>query len=359
MKTLFRNRMLRCVVSFVTLMALLLSCCLSMTSCSSAETLYLFNYGDYICPDVYDLFEQETGIRVVYDEYAAPEDMYAKFVSGTAQYDLICTSDYMLEKLIGEDRLAPIDYTAVPNFANIAQPQIEALKSFDPEVQYTVPHFWGTLGILYNTKTVKKEDVSHWNCLFDGSYSGKLIMPNSERDAFFVALTYLGYNPNTTDPTELQAAADLLGFQKEDVQAYLLDEAARVKVEAENADMAVIYNGEAYLAMENNDALDFVVPEDGTCLWMDAFAIPTNAVNPTYAHQFLDFLCREDIAKMNFEYIYYSTPNQAVVDSLPEDVRSQSAIFPDDSVYENAHVLQYLGAETEALYSQLWKTVKS
>ncbi len=358
MKQMSRELVVRGLSAVLTL-GILLTLCLSMTGCSSAQTLYLFNYGDYICPDVYDLFEQETGIRVVYDEYAAPEDMYAKFVSGTAKYDLICTSDYMLEKLIGEDRLAAIDYTTVPNFSNIAQPQIESLKSFDPDVKYTVPHFWGTLGILYNTQTVKAEDVAHWECLFDGSYAGRMIMPNSERDAFFVALKYLGYNPNTTNPDELRAAADLLGFQKDDVQAYLLDEAARVKVEAGNADLAVIYNGEAYLAMENNEALDFAVPVDGTCLWMDAFAIPANADNPTYAHQFLDFLCREDIARMNFEYIYYSTPNQAVKDSLDADVLAQKAIFPEESVYDNAYVLQYLGAETESLYSQLWKGVKS
>ncbi len=359
MKRMTRNGFVMRLLSLCAALCVLGSLCLSMSGCSAAPTLYLFNYGDYICPDVYEMFEEETGIRVIYDEYAAPEDMYAKFVAGTAQYDLICTSDYMLEKLIAEQFLAPVDYTAVPNFSNISEKQIEAMRSFDPDVKYTVPHFWGTLGILYNTQTVNKDDVMHWDCLFDSSYAGKIIMPNSERDAFYVALNTLGYDANTTSATELQEAADLLGKQKTDVQAYLLDEAARVKLEAGNADIAVIYNGEAYLAMENNEALDFVVPTDGTCLWMDAFAIPANAVNPGYAQQFLDFLCREDIALMNFEYIYYSTPNQAVIDSLGEDVLSQKAIFPDDSVYNNVSVFKYLGAETEMLYSQLWKSVKS
>jgi len=338
---------------------LVITLCLSLAGCSSKPTLYLFNYGDYICPDVYDLFEEETGIRVVYDEYAAPEDMYAKFTSGTAQYDLICTSDYMLEKLIGEDRLQPINFANIPNYKNIAQAQKDICKSFDPQQQYSVPHFWGTVGILYNTEKVKKEDVQSWKCLFDGSYAGEIIMPNSERDAFFTALTYLGYDANTKNAEELQKAADLLAAQKADVQAYLLDEAARVKLEAGNADIAVIYNGEAYLAMENNPALDYAIPADGTCVWMDAFAVPANAANAAYAEQFLDFLCREDIATMNFEYIYYSTPNQAVVDALDDEILDVEAIFPAEESIKNAAVFRYLGEETEVLYSTLWKTAKS
>ena len=151
----------------------------------------------------------------------------------------------------------------------------------------------------------------------------------------------------------------LLKKQKADVQAYLLDEAARVKVEAENADLAVIYNGEAYLAMENNEDLAFAVPEDGTCIWLDSFAIPVDAPNPAYAEKFLEFLCREEIAAMNFEYIYYSTPNQAVIDGLDEEIAANAAIFPADSIHDKASVLRYLGAEAEALYSQLWKNVKS
>lgn len=358
-KTGFVRNIRKRMVAGVCATAVMLFLCGAFTGCGGGEKLYLFNYGDYIDPQVYDLFYEETGIRVVYDEYAAPEDMYAKFVSGSAQYDLICSSDYMLEKLIREERLAPIDFTQVPNFANISENQKEASRAFDPELKYTVPHFWGTLGILYNTEKVTAEEVKSWDVLFDGSHAGSIVMPNSERDAFFVALTHLGYDANTTDETQLQAAADLLKGQKKDVQAYLLDEAARVKIEAENADLAVIYNGEAYLAFENNDKLAYAIPEEGTCVWLDAFAIPKNAPNAAYAEKFLDFLCREDVAAMNFEYIYYSTPNQAVIDGLDAEVLAETAIFPDPAIHEKATVLKYLGAEVEQLYSQLWKNVKS
>ena len=332
---------------------------LSLCGCGSAETIYLFNYGDYIDPKVYDLFEDKYGIKVVYDEYAAPEDMYAKFTSGSAKYDLICTADYMMEKLISEDLLAEIDFGNVDNFSNISKNQLDATKSFDPNLKYTVPHFWGTLGILYNTETVKAEDVKSWDSVFDGKYADRIIMPNSERDAFFVALTMLGFDANTKDKNELEAASELLREQKKDVQAYLLDEAARVKIESGNADIAVIYNGEAYLAFENNDKLDFVIPEEGTCMWLDSFAIPKDAVNKEYAELFLNFLCSKEIAAMNFEYIYYSTPNQAVVDSLDAEIVAEKAIFPEESVYNKATVFKYLGTETEQLYSKLWKNVKS
>lgn len=348
------------IVSLLTALALILTCTVVLfSSCSSGEKMYLFNYGDYIDPDVYDLFEEEYGIQVVYDEYAAPESMYAKFVSGTADYDLICASDYIMEKLILEDRLQKINFGNVDNFKNISDAQKNASKSFDPTGEYTVPHFWGTLGILYNTETVDAEDLKDWSILFDEKYAGRIIMPDSERDAFFVALTVLGYDVNTKDETQLREAAALLKAQKDNVQAYLLDETARTKVETGNADIAVIYNGEAYLAFENNENLDFVVPGDKTYMWLDAFAIPKNAVHSDYAELFLNFLCREDIAAMNFEYIYYSTPNQAVIDGLDAEVRAEEAIFPKTEIQSTAPVLKYLGADTEALYSALWKDIKS
>ena len=354
MKKLVRNTFF----AFLLALALCVTC-IPLSSCSSKEKIYLFNYGDYIDPEVYELFEEEYGITVVVDEYAAPEDMYSKFTMGTASYDLVCTSDYMIEKLISEGYFSEIDYANVPNFSNIGEEQKNAQKSFDPELKYTVPHFFGTVGLLYNTEKVSAEDVKSWSVLFSGKYAKRIIMPNSERDSMLVALMHLGFDPNTTDKAQLDAAAALLKAQKNDVQAYLLDEAARTKIEAENADIAVIYNGEAYLAFEANEKLDFVVPDEGTCLWLDAFAIPKTSENKDKAELFLNFLCREDVAKMNFEYIYYSTPNKAVTDSLDAEILAETAIFPEKAVYENASVFKYLGKEIEEYYAKLWKEIKS
>ncbi len=343
----------------LTLVLLITVLPLGITGCSSKETLYYFTYGDYLNPEVYSLFEEEYGIRVVYDEYAAPEDMYAKFTSGSAKYDLICTSEYMLEKLIGEGRLAEINFDNVENISNINENQLESTRAFDPELKYTVPHFWGTVGILYNTEKVAAEDVKSWKTLFNGKYSGRIVMPNSERDAFFVALKALGYDPNTKNEDELKAAAKLLREQKSDVEAYLLDQAARIKIVSENADLAVVYSGEAYLAAKANEKIAYAIPDEGTCMWLDSLAIPKDAQNKEYAEMFINFLCREDIAKLNFEYIYYTTPNKALIDNLAPEITSNKAMFPDDDVQKKGIVFKYLGTEIEQLYAELWKDIKS
>lgn len=332
---------------------------LTLSGCSAGNKLYLLAYGDYFDPDVLDDFEQKYGIKVVYDSYAAPEDLYAKLVSGATRYDVICASDYIVEKLINEDKLAELNHDNIPNYANIDSKFVELTKVFDKKAAYSVPHFWGTLGILYDTTVVPEIDLESWNILFDEKYSGDIIMPNSERDAMFVALRLLGYSLNTTDKSELDKAAEMLTEQKPLVQAYLLDESARSKVVSGNAAMAVIYNGEAYLAMEENENLDFIIPGEGTYFWMDSLAVPANAQNPAFAEQFLDYLCSEDAAARNFEYIYYSTPNAAVTENLDQEVLDIEAIFPDDAIFENGEVFSYLGKDTEEYYSYLWRMIKS
>lgn len=341
-------------------MALAVVLTVVFAGCSSgSEKLYIFAYGDYFDPDIVDMFEDEYGIEVVYEEYAVPEDMYAKATSGANDYDLICASDYIIEKMLQEDLLLPIDFANVPNFANIGVTYKEMSKSFDPELQYSVPHFWGTVGILYDRTKVSDEDVQSWSVLFDEKYADQIIMPNSERDAMLPALKVLGYDLNTTNTAELDEAANMLIEQKSLVQAYLLDEAARTKVSSGNAAMAVIYNGEAYLAFEENENVAYAVPQEGTNIWMDSWVIPNTCQHKESAEKFLDFMCREDIAAMNFDYIYYSTPNQAVYDSLDADVQSEKAIFPDQSVIDNSSVFKYLGSDTEKYYTDLWFKIKT
>lgn len=341
-------------------MALAVVLTVVFAGCSSgSEKLYIFAYGDYFDPDIVDMFEDEYGIEVVYEEYAAPEDMYAKATSGANDYDLICASDYIIEKMLQEDLLLPIDFANVPNFANIGDTYKEMSKSFDSELQYSVPHFWGTVGILYDRTKVSDEDVQSWSVLFDERFADQIIMPNSERDAMLPALKVLGYDLNTTNTAELDEAANMLIEQKSLVQAYLLDEAARTKVSSGNAAMAVIYNGEAYLAFEENENVAYAVPQEGTNIWMDSWVIPNTCQHKESAEKFLDFMCREDIAAMNFDYIYYSTPNQAVYDSLDADVQSEKAIFPDQSVIDNSSVFKYLGSDTEKYYTDLWFKIKT
>lgn len=320
-------------------------------------TLTVFNYGEYMDPAVLDIFYDETGIEVKYEEALTPEEMYTKYKAGAIDYDLLCSTDYMLEKLIKEGELQEIDPASMENAGNIGDQYWEFSEAFDPGNQYTVPYFWGTVGILYDTTKVK-EPVRSWDVLFNGEYAGEIIMQNSMRDTLSVALKALGYSLNTNDENEIRQAYQLLEKQKADVQAYLVDE-ARDEVVAGNAAMALVYSGEAYLGREYNGDLAYVVPEEGSQVWLDSWGVTKNCKNPEMAMQFLDFLCREDIAKMNFEYIYYSTPNEAVIESLSEEERADETLVPEENTTENCEVCVQQNPEITDLENKLWKELKA
>lgn len=332
-----------------------------MTGCGGSQekkgTLTVFNYGEYMDPAVLDMFYDETGIEVKYEEALTPEEMYTKYKAGAIDYDLLCSTDYMIEKLIKEGELQEIDIESMENKDNIGDKYWEFSTAFDPGNKYTVPYFWGTVGILYDTTKVK-EPVDSWEDMFSGEYAGEVIMQNSMRDTLSVALKALGYSLNTNDENEIRQAYELLTKQKSDVQSYLVDE-ARDEVVAGNATMALVYSGEAYLGREYNENLEYVVPKEGSQVWMDSWGVTKNCKNPDMAMQFLDFLCREDIAKMNFEYIYYSTPNEAVIESLSEEERSDETLVPNDEVTENCEVCVQQKPEIVDLENELWKKLKA
>ena len=221
-----------------------------------------------------------------------------------------------------------------------------------------MPYFYGTLGILYNTTMVSEEETESWNILWDDRYRDTIIMQNSVRDSFVPALRLLGRDINTEDETDLRDALSLLVDQKPLVYAYYVDETADEMI-AGNAALALVYSGEAATAMESNADLSYTVPKEGSNLWIDSWFIPADITHKENAEKFLDFLCREDVAMLNFDYVCYATPNQAVVDALDEDTRNDTTIFPPDDVFANCTVYKQLGSDTTELYSYLWKTLKS
>ncbi|SCW61288.1 spermidine/putrescine transport system substrate-binding protein [Ruminococcaceae bacterium YRB3002] len=327
------------------------------TANNGKRELTVINYGEYMDPDMIEKFTQETGIKINYEEALTPEELYTKYKSGAIEYDLVCSDGYMLQKMMGEGELQEIDINAMENKGNIGQKYWDITSAFDPGNKYVVPYFWGTLGILYDTTRVNGP-VDSWDVLFNGDYKGEIIMQNSMRDTFMVALKYLGYSINTTNPDELRAAYDLLVAQKPDVQSYLVDE-ARDEVVAGNAIMAVVYSGEAYLGHEYNEDLAYVVPKEGSNIWVDSWAVTKNCKDMDAAMSFLDFLCREDVGMANFEYIYYSTPNDAVVAAMDEELREDEAIVPSDESTANCEVFVQTDDETTRLINDLWKDLKS
>ena len=331
------------------------SACAMGSASASAEELTVFNWFDYIDPAVIDLFEEETGISVKYVNFTTNEEMYTKLEAGAGTYDVIFPSEYMIERMIAHDMLEELDLSAMPNFANV----MDRLKdpSYDPGNRFSVPYMWGTLGYLYNTEMVD-EELTSWSALFDEKYAGNVIMMNSMRDSIGLALKYLGYSMNTRDEAELNEAKDLLIKQKQDkIQCgYLLDETKDKMVGGEAA-IGVVYSGDAQYAIEKNESLVYVVPEEGSNIWVDGMCIPKGSKNVEGAMKFIDFLCREDIAAMNFDYIYYCSPIQAVVDGLDEEEAAQSTINPSEDVVSRCEYFNDV-EDVMSLYENVWMEIR-
>ena len=322
------------------------------------EKLIVYNWGEYMDPDVITLFEEETGIDVIYEEFETNEIMYPKISSGAIAYDLVCPSDYMIQRMRENDLLAEINFDNIPNIKNIGKDYLERSREFDPENKYSVPYCWGTVGILYN-KTMTDEPIDSWSVLWDEKYKDNILMQDSLRDAFGVALKYLGCSLNSTDLDELNEAKDLLIRQKPLVQAYVIDQ-VRDKMIGNEAAIGVIYSGEAIYTQQENPNLEYVIPKEGSNLWIDSWVIPKNAEHKENAEKFINFLCRPDIALRNFEYITYSTPNTAARELIEdESIRNSKIAFPDLSTVPNLETFQYLGAKNDEVYNELWNKVKS
>ena len=322
------------------------------------DKLVVYNWGEYIDPEVLTIFEEETGINVVYEEFETNEILYPKVSSGAIAYDVVCPSDYMIQRMIENDLLTEINFDNIPNIKNIGKQYMEQSRQFDPENKYSVPYCWGTVGILYN-KTMVDEPVNSWSILWDPKYKDNILMQDSVRDAFGATLKYLGYSLNSTDLDELTEAKNLLIEQKPLVQAYVIDQ-VRDKMIGNEAALGVIYSGEAIYTQKENPNLEYVIPKEGSNIWIDSWVIPKNAEHKENAEKFINFLCRPDIALMNFEYITYSTPNEAARELIEdESIRNSEIAFPDLSKYDNLETFQYLGTEADQVYGDLWNKVKS
>lgn len=345
--------LLSCAVS-----AILLSGCASGSQPdSNAGSLYIYNWAEYIDPEVLAMFEEETGIQVSYDEFETNEIMYPVIEAGAISYDLVCPSDYMIQKMIENGLLSEINYDNIPNYANMDEAQLASVREFDPENKYSVPYCWGTVGILYNT-TMVEEAPDSWSILWDERYKDSILMQDSVRDAFGVTLKYLGYSLNSTDEAELEEAKQLLIDQRPLVQAYVIDQ-VRDKMIGGEAALGVIYSGEVLYCQESNEDLAYVVPKEGSNVWLDCWVIPKNAQNKENAEKFIDFLCRPEIAVMNFEYITYATPNKAAKELLDAEYQENPAVFPNEEILTKCETFHYLGEDAETLYNTLWKEVRS
>lgn len=338
---------------------LLLVLILAFTACgpsggsSDTGVINIYNWGDYIDEDLLTKFEEETGIKVVYDTFSSNEDMYIKVKQGIDSFDILVPSDYMIERLIEEDLLNEIDLSQIPNFENIN----ENLKDpeFDPGNKYSVPYFWGTGGIIYNTAHIS-EEIDSWTDLFDEKYSGKIVMYNSSRDSIAVALKALGYSMNSTNLEELEEAKNLLINQKPHVLAYQADE-GRDTIVSGDGDIGFMYSGDALMMIELNPDLKYVLPKEGANIWFDAMVIPESAQNIEAAHKFINFMCDPENAAVNAEYsVGYSSPIDEAIKLLPEEIRNSDVAYPDDSLLVDCEVYKN-SREILPVYDRIWTEV--
>lgn len=328
-----------------------------LTGCGgtdSKKVLNVYNVGDYIDENIITLFEEKTGIDVQYETYDTNEMMYQKVKSGSTNYDLIFPSDYMVEKMKSEGLLQKIDFKNIPNMKYIDKSFLNPI--YDETNEYSVPYMWGTFGILYNKKMVK-EPVDSWDILWNPKYKGNIMMFDSVRDTMGISLKRLGYSMNTTNPKEINEAMKELMKQKDLVLAYVNDE-GKDRLLGEEVAMGIAYSGDAVTLMEENPNLAYAIPKEGTNKWVDAMAIPKSAQNKKEAEMFINFLLDPEIAKMNAEYIGYSTPNEGALKLLDKDVTSNPVAYPPKSVMDKTETFIDLGNKLR-LYDEAWIKLKS
>lgn len=346
-----KKRFIACLTVLLLLTVLLSGC----KQYAPNEVLYVYNWGEYMDEEVNALFEEETGIKVVYKVYDNNESMYAVVKNAPGTYDVVFPSDYMVGRMIAEDMLEPLNFENIPNFQYI----MEDFKNleYDPENRYSVPYTWGTVGVLYNTSIIK-ETPDSWEDLWNEEYFDRILMYNNSRDTLGVALLKNGCSLNTTDKAELKAACDDLIAQKKLLQAYVSDDIFS-KMESASAAICPVYSGDALSMMEENPDLAYTVPKEGTNRFVDCAVIVKDAPNKEAAEKYLNFLCRQDIAERNRDFTAYSTPHQQVYDALPEEIKTNEVAYPHNEIIAKTEVYTNLPEEILEYYNILWNDLKN
>ena len=353
-----------------------------LSSCKQEDTitLYVYNWGEYISDgsdgtdDVNKLFEiyckEELGlnVKVNYSTYSSNESMYAKISSGSTAYDVIVPSDYMIERLVKEKLLTPLDLSLIPNYENISE-EFKGENIYyecGSEELYSVPYFYGMVGVIYNTRDVAEdeESIGSWDLMWDEDYTANILQFNNSRDAFGTALYKLGYDVNEATDEQWREALALLMEQKAVIQGYVMDEIFN-KMKSGSAAVAAYYAGDYLTMYEDNEDLSFFYPKEGTNRYVDAMCVPANSQNKELAMRYINFMCETEIAVANAEYTYYASPLTTVV----EDEGYQETMA---EVHEDAIEILYgemassvptqpymnLSPEKLSMLNSLWEELK-
>lgn len=323
-----------------------------------SDTLKVYNAGEYIDPQINEDFEQQYGVKVIYDTFDSNELMYTK-LQGGENYDILIPSDYMIERLINEDYLQELDHSLIPNMSSLAA-GLNDLE-YDPDHTYSVPYFWGTVGIVYNKNNVDIEDLEKegYNILKDQKYRGHIYLYDSERDSFMVALKALGYSMNTDKEEELEAAYEwLLEVVSTMDPEIVTDEVIDAMING-NKDMAVVYSGDAAYILAQNEAMGYYLPKEGTNLWSDSMVIPQNARSPKLAHAYINYILEYENSMNNSRFVGYTSSNGEVLETLSGsggEFETNEAYLPRMN-YDYDEIFHY-NSKTKKIISDFWTKVK-
>lgn len=320
-----------------------------------SKVLNLYNWGDYIDPSLLTKFQKETGYHVNVETFDSNEAMYTKVKQGGTSYDLAIPSEYMVEKMKADHLLIKLNHNKLTGLANYGKDYLN--KSFDPHNQYSLPYFWGTLGIIYNDRMVKPDSVSHWNQLWNPKYKDQIMLIDSARDIMGMSLISQGQSVNTTNSKKLVAAKNKLDRLSPNVKAIVADEIKMYMAEGE-APLAVDWSGEAREMMDQNPHLHYVVPTEGSNMWFDNLVIPKTAKHFKAIYAFLNFMSQPQNAAQNAKYIGYSTPNTAAYKLLPASTRNDKAFYPPEAVIKHLQVYKNLSQAKVEEYNDLYLEFK-
>ncbi|EUJ28524.1 family 1 extracellular solute-binding protein [Listeria floridensis FSL S10-1187] len=322
---------------------------------AGGNTLTIYNWGDYIDPDLIKKFEKETGIKVIYQTFDSNEAMMTKIEQGGTTFDIAVPSDYAINKMKQENLLIPLDHSKLSNEKYIDKRFMNL--SFDEHNKYSMPYFWGTLGIIYNKKMFPDKDFSTWDALWDKDLENQILLIDGAREVIGLGLNSLGYSLNDTSDAHLNQALAKLKKMTPNVKAVVGDEIKLLMADDE-AGVAVTFSGEASEMLDNNKDLDYVIPTQGSNLWFDNMVIPKTAKNIDGAHKFINFMLNPKNAAANAEYVGYATPNTAAEKLLPKDVSSDKRFYPNMDELNNLEVYDNLGKRMLSHYNELFLEFK-
>ncbi|MEG4498028.1 spermidine/putrescine ABC transporter substrate-binding protein [Microcoleus sp. F10-C6] len=328
----------------------------SPTGGNQQQVLSIYNYASYIAPEAIAQFEKENNVKIQYDTFENSDALYAKLKQGNPGYDLIFPADYMVKIMIAENIIEPLNLNNIPNQKNLEPKFIN--QAFDPGNKYSLPYQWGTMGIGYNVKTIQG-DINSWAAMFDPKYTGKVAWQDDARYTFAGVLMYLGFDPNTTNPEEINKARDLLIKSKNIIAAFVPDTGQNLLDQGE-VNLTMEWSGDIFQVMTENPNIRYAIPKEGTIIFSDNMAIPKGAPQKELAEKFINFILQPEVGAQISNFIHFGSPNKAAIDRGlidPKDLNNPQ-IYPPAEVFGKMKLLEDVGKAT-ALYDRAWTEVKA